>query len=405
MNSPGLRRRVLRGFFFFSVVQFFLLVALAIYSYHYGEDHALSRLVTQKPVVWREYHSIDEMPELWREAMRPLDVGTHELSGQGLKWLEGSEMHVHIADTDGQTVWRVVQFTEGEQDQSVFSVYGLFALLAIILLAAFGGWAAWLIASRVSRPLERLAEAVSNRNTSGTALTLAATDDEGEVALLARTLDQAFTRVDSAMEREKTLSRNISHELRTPMTVISTSLHGLDDPDPTFRNEALERAKRASGEMELLTTACLELSRESPTKPASGDQPLVSVSDTTKQILRESLHLIEDRDIEVDVSVEDNGTPARANESLVRLAVGNAVRNAFIHGDSGHVQILVTDRHLTIENPIDPESSSSMWTLDQRDRGFGLNILGQTCERLNWTVEFKNISDNRVAVSFHFASA
>jgi len=348
MNNRGLRHRVLRGFLFFSVIQFFLLVALAIYSYHYGEDQALSRLVSQKPAVWHEYQSIGDMPEHWRDQFQNLDVGTHEISGQDLIWLEGSEMHVHVID-NGKRTWRVVQFEEDDRSLEVVSVYGLFALLATVLLVAFGGWAAWLIADRVSRPLELLAEKVSTRNSESSVPLLAGAEVDGEVALLGRTLDQAFARVDAAMHRETTLARNISHELRTPLTVISTSLHGVGDPDPEFRAQALERARRACGEMELLTTACLELSRD----PASFDtdsasaRPIASVAET---------------------------------------------------------QITVTDQRLTIQNPVDPDSSSSVWSNGRRGEGFGLNILGQTCERLGWDVEFKALSKARVAVSFDFAS-
>jgi len=405
MKNPGLRQRVLRGFFLFSIVQFFLLVALAIYSFHYGEDQALSRLVTQKPAVWREYQSIDDIPEMWRREVGPLKAGTHELSGEGLNWLEGREMHVHVTD-NGEKTWRIVQFEEGERSLAVISIYGLFALLATALLVLFGGWAAWLIADRVSRPLELLAEKVGKRDTNSTGPLLAGAVEDGEVALLGRTLDLAFARVDAAIQRETTLSRNISHELRTPLTVISTSLHGADDPDPLFRDEALERARRACGEMELLTTACLELSREPVSAIADGvyERGIASVANTTKQIVRESLHLVEGRDIEVDVSVENGHEQVRASESLVRLAVGNAVRNALIHGDAGHVQITVTAQHLTIENPVDPGASSQTWWGEHRGQGFGLNILGQTCERLGWEVEFIDAFRGRIAVRFHFAS-
>lgn len=406
MRTSTLRQRVLYGFVLFSFINFFLLVALAIYSYHYSEDRVLTRLVEATPAIWRKYDSLAEMPQGLRDQMKALATGTHELSSNGTSSPAGSEVHVHVRQAGDSRTWQVLQFDEEISSIEVFKDYALFALLATVMLGAFGGWAAWVIAHRVSRPLEQLAHAVDRHEAGAQPLSFASSSAGGEVTLLGEALNEAFARVDTAMQREKTLSRNISHELRTPLTVISTSLHGGDDPDETFRAEALNRARRACDEMALVTAACLELSREPSGAPADPrlDEGFVEVAEATKQIVRESLHLIKGRAIEVDVSVNVEGEGVFARTSLVRLAVGNAVRNAFVHGASGHVQITVTDECLSIENPIDAGRAPNRWAKVDGASGYGLNILGQACERLGWRVEFAEKAQDRVIVSFYFAS-
>jgi signal transduction histidine kinase len=131
---------------------------------------------------------------------------------------------------------------------------GLAALLALAV--------AWFIASRLSRPLVRLTQAVAAieaGDRSARTRQAAAPGEIGELAV-------AFDRMADALDREDALRRqllaDVAHELRTPITILQASCEQLADgalqPTPermlSLRDESL-RLGRLVRDLETLAAA------------------------------------------------------------------------------------------------------------------------------------------------------
>jgi two-component system, OmpR family, sensor kinase len=99
--------------------------------------------------------------------------------------------------------------------------------VAVVLLASLG---AWLLAGAALRPVERLRAAVAAvpPNQPGQPLQVPATRDE--LAALARTMNQLLGRISQALERERRLIADASHELRNPLAVLRTELELANQP-------------------------------------------------------------------------------------------------------------------------------------------------------------------------------
>ena len=99
--------------------------------------------------------------------------------------------------------------------------------IAVVLLASLG---AWLLAGAALRPVERLRAAVAAvpPNQPGQPLQVPATRDE--LAALARTMNQLLGRISQALERERRLIADASHELRSPLAVLRTELELANQP-------------------------------------------------------------------------------------------------------------------------------------------------------------------------------
>jgi two-component system OmpR family sensor kinase len=99
--------------------------------------------------------------------------------------------------------------------------------LVLVLLASLG---AWLLAGAALRPVERLRAAVAAvpPDQPGGALAVPATRDE--LAALARTMNDLLGRISRALERERRLIADASHELRSPLTVLRTELELANRP-------------------------------------------------------------------------------------------------------------------------------------------------------------------------------
>src|ERR1700749_3496368 len=91
-----------------------------------------------------------------------------------------------------------------------------------------------------------------------------------DVGSLIRGLHGLASRIDGYGERERNFTRDASHELRSPLTVIKMSTDMLADEAglSDFGRRSLERIRRATREMEALVEAMLILARE--TDPGQG---------------------------------------------------------------------------------------------------------------------------------------
>jgi two-component system OmpR family sensor kinase len=116
--------------------------------------------------------------------------------------------------------------------------------VAVVALASLG---AWLLAGAALRPVERLRAAVAAvpPDQPGQALQVPATRDE--LAALAATMNQLLGRIGQALERERRLIADASHELRNPLAVLRTELELADQPGRS-RAELAESVSHAARE-------------------------------------------------------------------------------------------------------------------------------------------------------------
>ncbi|MDF1522313.1 MAG: histidine kinase dimerization/phospho-acceptor domain-containing protein, partial [Trueperaceae bacterium] len=138
------------------------------------------------------------------------------------------------------------------------------AAIALAAAAVAGGW----IASRASRPLERLAD-VTRRYGAGARDARAAPSGPSEVVALARAFNDLADRLQEEEGQRRRFTSDVAHELRTPLTVLKSELEAIEDglmeADPATVAQLLQQvdllarlvqdlrtlASAESGEMEL----------------------------------------------------------------------------------------------------------------------------------------------------------
>jgi signal transduction histidine kinase len=119
----------------------------------------------------------------------------------------------------------------------------------MIVAAALAAWLATLVARRLGRPVEELAEA-AGRLGAGDPRPLGRRYGVTELDQLADGLDSSARRLSSLLSADRKLAVDASHQLRTPLTALSMRLEEMiaaaDDPD-VVREEghaALSQAER-----------------------------------------------------------------------------------------------------------------------------------------------------------------
>ncbi len=319
--------------------------------------------------------------------LRALDPGNHEIVR------DDKEFHVHVRDDGDTRFWLVYDATRHEARMRKFALYLLLAVLsaaAVVTLAAY--WLSGLLVHHVSNLARRVAEL----DPGADAPRLADSQQDEEVATLARAFDRFHERVTEMVEREKQFTSNVSHELRTPLTTIKTSCELLAQ-DPAIAGKSAQRLAAIAGaadRMAELVQAFLLLARNAP---LDGSQEVFDVKEAAEEAAAPFREALARRHVDLDLRVPER-TVVRMPRSAFHLALSNLLRNAVTHTDHGHITVryedgtlAVTDTGPGIEAADLPRIFDRFYRGESRrgaaeGAGLGLAIVKHLADRLGWTL-------------------
>jgi signal transduction histidine kinase len=184
-------------------------------------------------------------------------------------------------------------------------------------------------------------------------------------------------RISEFTRREREFTAHASHELRTPVTVIKGAMEILkrrSEKEQTAFRHPLARIERAVMDMELLIDTFLMLARQ---KQAPNQEETCDVQEIVEKVVSAHRYLLATKPVQVEVRTEEAGS-LQAPASLVTIALGNLVRNAFQYTMDGKIEIIsLSDRVRIIDNG--PGINAS-----RKGDGLGLTIVERLCERMDW---------------------
>jgi signal transduction histidine kinase len=340
------------------------------------------------------------------EPLRALTTGFHQLPTQA----EFSV--VYVTAREGK---RLYLMFDGESVGKLALYFGLVPLAGVLIVLYLFAWIAYRLSREAISPVIWLAKEVqkfdpqSEKRPEFSPSSLPGHPDR-EVLALSEALSRLSQRIDDFIERERNFTRDASHELRSPLTVIklaSDMLLGEQELDRRVRNSVL-RIKRSATYMEELTEAFLLLARESERGFAA--EP-VCINDVVEYELERARYLLGDKPVSVELSA-DCRLVTPGSEKVVSILVGNLIRNAFSYTDAGNVRLHVGRGTFTIEdsgvgipNEKVDQVFKPFFRADNKSRGghgVGLSIVKRLSDRFDWPVHFDSTVDvgTRVVVEF-----
>ncbi|KKO44728.1 histidine kinase [Arsukibacterium ikkense] len=345
------------------------------------------------PVNLRGYDELDSLPASLRQwAQSNPQAGLYEF--------EKEELHVAVLFIDheqpaaGNQPRRafVVFDVAGIEAASVEDWWWLLVISAVVgTLGAVGFGLGVLVMRRAIAPVAQLANVVAAIDLEHLSMDDYKRIESGrfgddEVGMLAQTIEKTLERISAFIARERYFTDSASHELRTPVTVITGALELLEHSALAAADmKALDRIRRATLDIKTTIEMFLCLAREADDGLYSEQfsvLPLVSKAiEQQRYLLSRKL---------VDVDIEELAAPEICGHpQAFAIAVNNLVRNAFEHTLDGHgpITICIKAHELLVTNQLSHAADERRTANNASSHGYGLGlgIVQRLCERNGWS--------------------
>ena len=215
-----------------------------------------------------------------------------------------------------------------------------FAFLGVILLIFAIGWGARSI-RRISRPLDELVDA-SNKVAEGDYSVRVEEKGPPEVYSLMRGFNSMAERLQLSDQQRRSMLADISHELRTPITVIQGNVEGILDglypADEARLNSIIEETQILSRLVDDLRTLALA---------ESGALHLKYEPTNLAELIRDAVSGFETQSKEKDIWIELSlveGDEANVDPQRIREVLTNLLSNALRYSPrGGEIKVRLTE--------------------------------------------------------------
>ncbi|MEE4292487.1 MAG: HAMP domain-containing sensor histidine kinase [Xanthomonadales bacterium] len=322
--------------------------------------------------------------------VRELPPGVHDVR------ISGQVHKVAIRKEDDLWAFLIYDVSDNQRIKHllVFSLIGV-----VVLFSIFSFMLGVSASTRVMKPVTDLAARLDTLSEEGKPERLSGSFADDEVGQLASALDSYAERLQHLVDRDREFNADVSHELRSPLTVITGATELLlaqPDLDEKVRTRLL-RIARAARQSADITTALLHLVR--------AEQGIDSEirAQNVGRIVGDVVHLYEpligNKDLVIRVESEDR-VSVIAPEAVVAVTVGNLIGNAMRYTQEGEVVITTGNGRVLVEDtgPGIPEEDLERvferhyrgQNISGKGAGLGLAIVKRLCELYGWSIRFSN---------------
>ncbi|MEJ2603001.1 MAG: HAMP domain-containing sensor histidine kinase [Gammaproteobacteria bacterium] len=342
------------------------------------------------------------------EDLRSLGPGFHTLPdspGFGL---------VHVSDIGDD---RLYLGFDNRSVRELVLAFGIVPLAAVLVVLYVALYSAYRVSRRAVSPVIALADQVRSLDPSDpdrNVFTLETPQDE-DIRVLSEALNDFSERLGAFAEREKDFTRDASHELRSPLTIIRMAADTLE-LNPSLNDSArmnVARIRQAAEDMEELTNAFLLLARQS-----NEDLPdeYVLVNEVAAEEVERTRLLTGAKSVEIGMEAGNELVVAAAPKVLGSV-IGNLLRNGLRYTDEGRVTAIIDGDTVTIadtgpgiaEDQVEKILSSSYRgappSRSRGGHGVGLTIVKRLCERFGWPLGIQSELGVGTRVSIRFPDA
>ncbi|MCQ9616027.1 HAMP domain-containing histidine kinase [Paenalcaligenes niemegkensis] len=313
----------------------------------------------------------------------------------------GSTYLINIEHSEAGTLYWARDISAFEIRENKLSLTMLPIILAITLFSVI---LAFFSNRTLVRPLRKLSEQIGALPIAKNLPPIEHDYKDQELYDIAITVNRFLGELESYIQREQQLLSLASHELRTPIAVVSGALDVIESRDQLSRNDQLTlgRIRRANNEMGDNVNVLLRLARhdtalESPSQ--------VNVGGCVEEILDDmaTRYAIEER-----VNLNVAGTVCIQSYPVpVKMLLRNLIQNALQH-TSGEIDISVNTQGIIIRDHGTHYSENveqklkNAPTLPTSSGGLGLYIVTLMCEQLKWSLHVSSADSQGTLITVDY---
>ncbi|MGF1728956.1 sensor histidine kinase [Photobacterium kasasachensis] len=364
--------------------------------------------VFQNAETFQVYTDLAQIPEKYRvqldwENFAPDTIyegylyPTSEQSGQYLYAMmhpfSASEQTLYVVSQYDENILYNI-FEEHNTSQSNNRLIGIVAGILVIIVFLI----VRVLINRLTQPVFRLLSWAQTLNTEDPPKTQDLR--YSEFGQLADQLSSSVKKQKEVVEREEFFLRAASHEMRTPVTIISASAEMLErivqDAKPSVQR-AIGRITRSSANMHSLITTLLWISRDNHHDLAIDNIDLHQMVD---DVVQELDYLAGDKTIAISIEGITGQLLKDQVHELVRIVVVNLIRNAIQHSQQDTIKIKLSGSSLSIENTT-TDTIDNTADVESTSFGVGLYLVEKICAKQHWHFETQPQADTfKVTVNF-----
>jgi signal transduction histidine kinase len=428
-RPPSLRRRI-RSAFFLQVAAIGMATVLGVYgAYFVLEDVLVRRALIEEAAHYATRLAADpdaSLPDTYnlRGFLYPPRVGDPPVPlslekigiGYGNVPMEGRSDIVHVSDTP---VGRLYLVFAQEQVNRLALFFG-FVPLSIVLIAIYLiVWMTYRSSKRAVSPVVWLANHVRDWDPKrpdydDLSPERLPPDAQGEVEMLASAMRTFAQRNQAFVARERDFTRDASHELRSPLTIIKIASDILltEDNLSPFATRNIDRIRRSARDMEALIEAFPILARESDTGLPIED---FLANDVVLEEIENAQALVHGKSVDLRGEVSEK-LELHAPPRVLAVVLSNLIRNACQHTDEGEVVVTIRSRTIRVADTGTGMSEHDLVNLfepfyrgalsnGRGGHGIGMTIVKRLCDRFGWTIEVRSSPGAGTAVTIGFPTA
>lgn len=318
--------------------------------------------------------------------------------------IEDNYYQVEVGSRNNQPVYLTYDITDWENQEHTLLEMLAYGVGVVLIAAIFMG----VLASKtILNPVKSLANKLAHLQPKQRNVRIASEYQGNEVAQIAEAFDRYLEQLDQFVDRERSFTAAASHELRTPLSVMMGAIDVMDVQELSpVSARALARIKRACAEMLAFIEATLFLSREE--NRTINQTPPSALKDIIAALLEDNAQGLNTNQIDITTNLGTTMT-LKQPDTIVKIMIGNILRNAIEHTQQGKIIISLSKGKLTIADTGSgipqqdlPHIFDRSYTTKESGTGLGLNLVKRICDRFNWTINIQSElkKGTRVEISF-----
>lgn len=263
------------------------------------------------------------------------------------------------------TIWsKYIYIAKSTQDfQNTKSTFLIIIIIINILFALFIIYISNILSKKITKPIYELSDNLSSSEYSGKIINIYDSGHFYEIWLLSKAFDKSMLQIHNLSQKEKEFLQDASHELRTPITGILSSLELIEEDNLTSKQkDKISNISLLVYKLKKITDELIYISRW------KYDQKIDNIS--VQNIISQNISLlsqnIQDKNIELFID-KDHDIIVCISEFDINKIISNLIDNAIKYNKpSGKIHISINNNILKISDTWIWIDKDLLWKIGQR---------------------------------------